>query len=118
MNRARQRKTVAARVAKVAPVRTTVRAPAGQVCLGRLVRWDADGPVVEVEGSAAGPVRARVAGARLQPGEAPAAGQEVVLLVDARPGRPPIVLGLIQPLGRPADVETREARIDGKRVEL
>jgi hypothetical protein len=118
MNRARQRKTVAARVAKVAPVRTTVRAPAGQVCLGRLVRWDADGPIVEVEGSAAGPVRARVVGARLQPGEAPAVGQEVVLLVDARAGRPPIVLGVVQPLGRPAASPDVDAKIDGKRIEL
>jgi hypothetical protein len=128
MNRARQRNTVAAKVAKVAKVarlapsvRRTVRAAGSQVLLGRLARWDDDGPLVEIDGGPAGLVRARVAGTgrRLEARDLPAPGQEVVLLVDPRPGQPPIVLGFLQPVGRAAAPSAEiEARIDGRRVEL
>lgn len=117
MNRAR-RKPIAARIAKAAPAeRRAVRAPGGQVCLGRLVRWDEHGPLVELEGSAA-PVRARVMGSGPRPrGQVPSAGQEIVLLIDPRPGRPPILLGLLHPMGADPAAQL-EARIDGRRVEL
>jgi len=121
MNSPRQRKTVAARIAKLAPAaRRAVRAPGCEICLGRLVRWDDKGPLVEIEGRSRGAVRARLtsAGGRLAARDVPASGQEVVLLVDPRPGQPPIVLGFLRPLNEAASAADVEARVDGRRVEL
>jgi hypothetical protein len=130
----RSQKTIAARVARIAPAgrRRAVR-PAGlEMSLGRLVGWDERGPLVDFDGNRHGPVRARIvggargrtsapAGAGLQRG--PAAGpdgqDEVVLLLDPRPGRAPILIGLLQPLGgERAAAGELEARVDGRRVEL
>jgi hypothetical protein len=122
----RSRNTVASRIAKVAPASRREVRPAGlAVSLGRLVGWDERGPLVDFEGNRGGPVLARVAGLGASARVAvpvPAAGREapeVVLLVDPRPGRPPVLLGLLQPLGSaPLVGEDVEARVDGRRVEL
>jgi hypothetical protein len=120
MNAARRRKTVAARIAKAAPaVRRPLRAPGCQVCLGRLVRWDEGGPLVELDASARNPVRARLMGSgSVRPRDVPAGGQDVVLLVDPRPAHPPIVLGFLRRLGDDVSSHELEARIDGRRVEI
>jgi hypothetical protein len=119
MNSPRQRKTVAARIAKLAPAaRRAVRAPGCEICLGRLVRWDDKGPFVEVDGNSRGPVRARLTSAGGRPRGRDVGGQEVVLLVDPRPGQAPVILGFLRPLNEPASSADVEARVDGRRVEL
>jgi Domain of unknown function (DUF6484) len=117
--RIRPRKTVASRVASPARLRRVAsRAASSQIVLGRLVAWDDKGPLVDFDGNPRGPVRARATttGARLQSKAPNAAGQEIVLLVDSRSGRPPILLGFLQPLAGGAS--ELEARVDGRRVEL
>jgi hypothetical protein len=125
MSKARARKIVAGRTAKLARLAPLARprpsAPpaATQVCLGVLVGWDGDAPLVDFEGNPNGPLRARVAGPALRPPTgAPGARQEVVLLVDARPRRPPVVLGVLRPLGGTAAWADVDAKVDGRRVEL
>jgi hypothetical protein len=87
-----------------------------QVCLGQVVSWDERGPLVDFEGNTRGPLLARVSGPRPGAGvRAAAAGQEVVLLVDPMPARPPVLLGFLAPIGAPPALD---ARVDGKRVEL
>jgi len=118
--RIRPRKTLAARVASPARTRRpTLRAVGSQIVLGRLVAWDDKGPLVDFDGNPRGPVRARATttGARFRSKAPTAAGQEIVLLVDERPGRPPILLGFLQPLGDAGENDL-EARVDGRRVEL
>lgn len=115
------RKTIAARVLK-APTRP-VRAPravGGQVCLGVVIGWDDKGPLVDFEGNRRGPLRARLTAAGPKARALPAAiGREVVLLVDPRPGRAPVLLGLLQPAeGELAAAAELEARVDGRRVVL
>jgi hypothetical protein len=122
MIRSRQRKVVAGRVAKISPARRARPATTGmQIHLGQLVSWDQDGPLVDYPGNPRGPVRARVTG-EMGAVRAPAAslaGREVVLLVDARHRSPPVLLGLVTPLGREASAGAElEARVDGRRVEL
>ena len=119
--RIRPRKTVASRVARPARLRRLAsRAASSQIVLGHLVAWDDKGPLVDFDGNPRGPVRARVTttGARVQTRAPNAVGQEIVLLVDARPGRPPILLGFLQPLAGTTGQSELEARIDGRRVEL
>lgn len=41
-----------------------------------------------------------------------------MLLVDPRPGCPPVLLGVLRPLGADAAAADVEARVDGRRVEL
>lgn len=102
--------------------RTSPRAPTqpssagGQVCLGLVVSWDERGPLVDFEGNTRGPLLARITGPRPDSSVRGTAGQEVVLLIDPRPGRPPVLLGFLRPLtAAPSELE---ARVDGKRVEL
>jgi hypothetical protein len=91
------------------------RSTATEVCLGRLVGCDARGPLVEREGvRGAIPARVTTALSRATLVREAAAQREVVLLVDRDPRKPPVILGLLQPLGAPEI----EARIDGRRVEL
>ena len=119
--RIRPRKTVASRVASPARLRRLAsRTASSQIVLGRLVAWDDKGPLVDFDGNPRGSVRARATttGARFQSKAPTAAGQEIVLLVDARPGRPPILLGFLQPLAKTTDESALEARVDGRRVEL
>ncbi len=127
MIKARARKVIAGRTAKSSAVRPPrPRALTSQVCLGEIVRWDAEGPLVDFPGNDDGPSRARFAalglGFRYAPPspeqQAALAGQEVVLLVDRRPGRLPVVLGLLAPLGGGASAATLDVRLDGRRVEL
>ena len=116
MAKIQARKTNAARAVRLpAARRAPVVARGTRVCLGELVGWDERGPLVDFEGNGAGPVRARVAGGAAGIRSATTAGQEVVLLLDERPGRPPVLLGLLQPLDPAPELD---ARIDGKRVEL
>ncbi len=122
MLKRQSRKTIAAREAKVAPVRQRrpQRAVGCQVCLGVLIGWDEKGPLVAFDGSERGAVRARLAGSALmgRP-EASLAGREVVLLLDSRPNHPPVLLGFLQPAGAETAAEPDlEAHIDGRRVEL
>lgn len=89
------------------------------VCIGILVDWDDKGPLVNFEGNPRGPVRARISGGpvRIRPPHADTP-QEVVLLIDGRANRPPVLLGILQPLdGGDAHAEM-EARVDGRRIEL
>ena len=122
MLKRQSRKTVAARVAKVASVRQRRPLPTAgcQVCLGVVTGWDEKGPLVDFDGNARGPVRARLAAASPQARAVPsAAGREVVLLLDPRPGRPPILFGFLQPAGPETAAEPDlEARVDGRRVEI
>lgn len=115
MAKAGVRKTTAARAARL-PARRQSAAVGrgGTVCIGVLTGWDEMGPLVDFDGNGGAPVRARSSVAT-GAGRA-AAGQEVVLLIDGRPGRPPVLLGFLQTAspGTP-DVD---AHIDGKRVEL
>lgn len=122
MLKRQSRKTIAPRLAKVAPVRQRrpLRAVGCQVCLGVLTGWDDKGPLVDFDGNPNGPLRARLSGPRLKgrPG-ASAASREVVLLVDPRPSRPPVLLGFLQPAGSETAPEPDlEARVDGRRVEI
>jgi Domain of unknown function (DUF6484) len=120
MLKSQMRKTLANRVAKVPPARQrTLRAAGCAVCLGTLVGWDDKGPLVDFDGNPQGPLRARVSGTTspIRP-VVLADGQEVVLLVDPRPGRPPILLGVLRPLGTDAAATDVEARVDGRRVEI
>jgi hypothetical protein len=118
----RNRRTSAARVAKIAPARQRrARAAGCQMSFGVLVGWDAEGPLVTVEGDSRQPVRARIAGTgpQVRPTGPVATGQEVVLLLDPRPNRPPVLLGLLQPLDAGASgAIDLEARVDGRRVEI
>jgi hypothetical protein len=129
MNKSRSRKAVAGRVAKLpaAARPRAVRPAAGcQIHLGVLVGWDDRGPLVELDGRAGGPVRARVSspgGASFRPAAAAGAAlsrPEVVLLIDPRPGRAPVLLGVLQSLTAetPAGASELEARVDGRRVEI
>jgi hypothetical protein len=130
MLKRQSRKTIAARVAKLATVKTravapvrqrrALRAAGSEVCLGVVTGWDDQGPLVDFEGNARGPVRARVTTAGPQARAVPsAAGREVVLLVDPRPGRAPVLLGFLQPTDAPAAAASDvEARVDGRRVEI
>ncbi len=123
MINARNRKPIAARVAKSSPAgRHAVRTTGCQICLGVLVGWDEKGPLIEFEGARHSPARARVAGPSpvARPTGPARPGQEVVLLIDPRPGRAPVLLGFLQPLESTATPPAAdvEARIDGRRVEL
>jgi hypothetical protein len=120
MFKRQSRKIIAARVAKLAPERSrrSPRAGAGEVCLGVITGWDDKGPLVDFEGNARGPVRARLASATPQGRAVPsAAGREVVLLVDPRPGRPPVLLGFLQSADAQPGADV-EARVDGRRAEI
>ena len=118
MIKSRARRTVASRTAtSVSPPRArAARAADCRVLLGELVAWDERGPLVRLAGSAGAPIRARVSGA-VRPPARPAPNQEIVLLVDPRPRRAPVLLGILQPLEAEVASEL-EARIDGRRVEL
>ena len=125
MLKAHPRKAAAGRGARtIEPRRSKRRASTLDVCIGVLVGWDARGPLVNVEGSSAKPTYARVSGhgSQLRPGSHPERladlKPEVVLLIDSRPGRPPILMGLIQPIGSAVATAGLEARVDGRRVEL
>jgi hypothetical protein len=74
---------------------------------------------VDFDGNPTSPVRARLSGMppRVQPAAVDAA-QEVVLLVDPRPGRPPVLLGVLAPLGLDGNLAGVEARVDGQRIEI
>jgi len=122
MLKRQSRKTSAARLVKMAPLRQRrpLRAVGCQVCLGVLTGWDDKGPLVDFEGNTKGPLRARLSapGLKGRPG-ASAAGREVVLLVDPRPGRPLVLLGFLQPAGSETAAEPDlEAHVDGRRVEI
>jgi hypothetical protein len=116
----RQRKTVAGRLAKVAAPPQRVARPGGMsVCLGVLVGWNDQGPLVEFEGGPRGGARARLA----SPGAGSVArreatGQEVVLLVSPTSTDPPILLGFLQPLSPAGAAPEIDARVDGRRVDL
>jgi hypothetical protein len=117
--RARTRKLIAGRVAKaVSPVREVAGAR-HQVCIGTLVEWDDKGPLVDFDGNRRGPVRARLSGTsgRMRPVR-PGLNAEVGLLVDGRSGRPPILLGILQPLMADSNVTDVEALVDGRRVDV
>jgi hypothetical protein len=119
--KSRARMTAVGRVATLAPARRpAVRAAGPSVCIGLLVGWDDKGPLVDFDGNPNGPVNARVAGLGAQVRLTVQAGapQEIVLLVDPRPRRPPVLLGLLQPLGVAAATTNVEARVDGRRVEI
>jgi Domain of unknown function (DUF6484) len=122
MLKRQSRKTIAARVAKAAPVRQrrSLQAAGCQVCLGVLTGWDDRGPLVDFEGNARGPVRARLTTPGPQARAVPSAvGREVVLLIDTRPGRAPVLLGFLQPAEAEAGaMNDLEARVDGRRVEI
>jgi hypothetical protein len=127
MIKLRQRRTIVGRIAEAAKPRRGVPAADGSVplCLGELVSWDVEGPLVTFPGNRRGPVRARAMagahGAQLVPGASPGGakpGTEGVLMIDRRPGHCPILLGFLTatpPELRPAALE---ARLDGRRVEL
>jgi hypothetical protein len=112
------RKITTARIKRVAPrTRMQPQTAGAEMCLGHLVAWDQRGALVDFEGNRQGPLLARVAGAT--PGaavRAKASGQEVVLMIDRRRGRPPVLIGFLQPLGQEA--ADLDARVDGKRIEL
>ena len=116
--RPKTRNGAAGRMANVAPARRKVATSSSRVCLGVLVAWDEKGPLVDFEGNLRAPVRARVARGTTRVQPPPGTTQEVVLLVEARPNRPPVLLGLLQPLGSEAEASAIEARVDGRRVEL
>jgi hypothetical protein len=119
MLKRQSRKVVAARVAKLAPVRLRrpLRAAGCQVCLGVVTGWDDKGPLVDFDGNEGAPVRAQLASAGAQVRTARAAvGREVVLLIDPRPGRAPVLMGFLE-TALPEATEL-EARVDGRRVEL
>jgi hypothetical protein len=106
-----------------APPRTSPRPGDARICLGEIVSWDEQGPIVDFAGNPGAPLRARLTAAanalRLAPPPAAALGQwEVVLLIDARPERAPVVLGLLAPLAPEPNAVEVEARVDGRRVEL
>jgi hypothetical protein len=117
----------ASRLARRAPARDRAAAargglPAGGLIVGSVARCDAAGVWVQLPGGA-GPVLARAmlpAGA-LPVRLAPRPGQEVVLMLEPGAARPPVLLGLLQPLGAepgaPAAAESVRAQIDG-RLEL
>jgi len=125
MLKSRPRKTtIASRTAKLPAARRTA-APASaagcQVCIGRLVGWDDRGPLVDFDGNRRGPVHARQVGPSIRRDKPAALGalqHEVVLLVDARPNRPVVLLGLLQPIGVTTGLPDLEARVDGQRVEI
>jgi hypothetical protein len=119
--RPRTRNVIPSRQAKASEARRQVAAaqPQSHVCIGVLVDWDDKGPLVTFEGNTRGPLRARLSGGTartrtLRPGET----QEVVLLIDSRTGRPPVLLGMLQALGATDGPSMVEARVDGRRVEL
>ena len=121
-----RRKLAMPRIAPAAARRPEPQAtPSGShISLGRLVAWDDRGPTVDFEGNSRGPVRARLTDT-LPRQHRPGPGvpeQEVVLLIDPRPARPPVILGFLTPLDRttsaPAGVRALDARVDGKRVEI
>lgn len=120
-----RRKVVMPRIAPAAARRTEPQAtpPGSHISLGRIVAWDDRGPTVDFEGNTRGPVPARLTDTLPRP-HRPAPGvpeQEVVLLIDARAARPPVILGFLTPLdgttSSPA-VPALDARVDGKRVEI
>lgn len=120
MRETRPRKTTANRTATLPPVRRrALRATGAQICLGTLVGWDAQGPLVDFDGNPEGPVHARCAATAppVRP-TTPVAQTEVVLLVDPRPGRAPVLLGVLEPIRSDGRVSDLEARVDGRRVEL
>ena len=122
MLRRQSAKTIAPRVAKVAPLRPErrKRVASCQVSLGVVTGWDDKGPLVDFDGNARGPRRARLTTASPQARPLPAAiGREVVLLVDPRPGRAPVLLGFLQPADAAVTkANDLEARVDGRRVEI
>jgi hypothetical protein len=121
MLKTRPRKVFASRTVKLAKTRQpAVRAAAGcQVCVGFLVGWDDSWPLVDFDGNPKGPMRARLSGAapKIRPTTL-GVRLEVVLLIDPRPGRPPVLLGVLRPLSSDADPGDIEARVDGQRVEI
>jgi hypothetical protein len=122
MLRRQSGKTIAARVAKLAPLRPERRKRVAgcQICLGVVTGWDDKGPLVDFDGNAGGPLRARLttAGPQVRPLPS-AAGREVVLLVDPRPRGVPVLLGFLQPADDAVPKENDfEARVDGRRVEI
>jgi hypothetical protein len=125
MIKTRRRTVAAKRIVKAAkPRRAGTRAVGSDVRLGEIVRWDQHGPLVDFPGNERGPLRARVAGAApgaqlaASAGTAGARRQEVVLLVDPRASRAPVVLGFLTPIGGDATAPDLEARVDGRRVEI
>ena len=126
MIKAKPRSTIAPRAARRAPVirqapRQAATVAGAQVHLGTLVSWDATGPVVDFEGNPRGPTRARVSTTSpgVRSGWPAAVGQDVVLLVDPRPSRPPVLLGLLRPFDAPAPGDGElDAHVDGRRIEL
>lgn len=119
----RPRKPTAIRPTKSPAARTVHRpAPAGpdtEMVIGTLVGWDAGGPLVDFDGNRRGPVRARVMGTPAQPRPGAATPQEVVLMIDRKGRRQPVLLGVLSPLGAEGAATTDlEARVDGRRVEL
>lgn len=120
--RPRPRTAVAGRVAKAASPMAVQRGTASassRVCLGILVDWDDKGPLVDFDGNRGAPVRARVSSAagRVR-APRPREPREVVLLVDSRTSKPPVLLGLLQPLDADPSSGELDARVDGQRVEL
>jgi hypothetical protein len=123
MIKTRIRKPVGAARAKTLPTSRPFASPGprGEVCLGWLVGWDDQGPLVDYDGNAHGPLHARVSGgAGLAVRQTMRTGtrREIVLLVDSRPGRSPVLLGLLQPIGPMPGAPDLEARVDGRRIEI
>jgi hypothetical protein len=110
----RTKSTTARAVRSLAPA-----TPGTEIVIGVLVGWDNGGPLVDFEGNGRGPLRARVMGSPNQPRPGSPAQQEVVLMVDRKSRRQPVLLGLLSPLGTDgAGTTDLEARVDGRRVEL
>lgn len=113
------------------PAPTATTAGPGPL-VGWIAGWDArQGPLVDFEGNAAGPLPARttVAVDPAQAGAAVASRQGAVLLFERGDARRPLLVGLLQPTSdtpqldlmirsEAADRPQPVARVDGKRVEL
>jgi hypothetical protein len=122
MIKAKSQRTIAPRVAKAAAgdARRARRAAGSgsEVRIGKLVSWDEKGPLVDLGDGSRGLIRARVLSSVSRPRSAAAFGQEVVMLMDERSSRAPVVLGLLRPLEEAGPTADVEARVDGRRVEL
>jgi hypothetical protein len=117
MAKAAMRKTSPRRAIASDARRPAEKARAGGLTLGVLTAWDERGPVVDFDDQRG--VVARVSGSAPGAGvRAPGPvtpGQEVELMMDPRPGRPPILLGFLRAPGGAGELD---ARVDGKRVEI
>jgi hypothetical protein len=118
----RRRAATPAHVARPAQGARLAATEEARLVVGSVARCDDAGVWVEVPGRTGGPVLARAmlpaGGLPLQ--VAPAPGQPVVLMIQRARASAPVLLGLLQPLGRDASAAARpsvRARIDG-RLEL